>query len=512
MTRKLRLPGFFLLAILVHTFAQAVDNPPDSPAAQPVPAATPVPPAAEQKIVEPAQPQKAPPAVAPPVKPAPIPVVPFKPASAPAAIARPALTPVIPPKPASAPVPAAPAKPMQAPAPSVHAAPVPPAPAKPTPVDAVDIASQTVDIEVFVREGCLNCENAHEFLGKLKKLKPHIRINIRDVRKEPAALELLRRMAQNQNIAELDYPAFIVGGHLIIGFTEEENTARQILEYLPVTPSAVPRGENGSHPCETGNEPACGLIAPAHVEKPQSIIIEIFGHSVALTHIGMPLYTITMGLLDGLNYGSTWVLILMISLLAPLKDRTLMLSIAGTFIAVQGLIYFALMAAWFNLIQLVEISRISQIVFSSIAVVAAVVYFKNYLYFGHNISFASHEIAKPGIYTRIRKIVQAETLVTALLATVLLAILVQISEFSYTSVFPALYTHVLALQKFSTLSNYGYLILYDFAYMLDDLVVLAIGVFSLSQGRQQEMNGRMLKLISSLALLGTAAYLLLLRY
>jgi hypothetical protein len=71
---------------------------------------------------------------------------------------------------------------------------------------------------------------------------------------------------------------------------------------------------------------------------------------------------------------------------------------------------------------------------------------------------------------------------------------------------------VLALQKFNTLSNYGYLILYDFAYMLDDLVVLAIGVFSLSQGRQQEMNGRMLKLISSLALLGTAAYLLLLRY
>lgn len=512
MTRKLRLPGFFLLAMLVYTFAWAVDEPPVSAAAASAPAATPALSAAEQKTVDPAQPQKVPPAVAPQPKPASAPVVPFKPASAPAAIARPALKPVIPPKPASAPVPAAPAKPMQAPAPSVHAAPVPPAPAKPAPVDSADIASQTVDIEVFVREGCLNCGSAHEFLGKLKKLKPHIRINIRDVRKEPAALELLKRMAQNQNIAELDYPAFIVGGHLIIGFTEEENTARQILEYLPVSPSAALQGENGSHPCVTGNEPDCGLIAPTPVDKPQSIIIEIFGHSVALTHIGIPLYTITMGLLDGLNYGSTWVLILMISLLAPLKDRTLMLSIAGTFIAVQGLIYFALMAAWFNLIQLVEISRISQIVFSSIAVITAVIYFKNYLYFGHNISFASHEIAKPGIYTRIRKIVQAETLITALLATVLLAILVQISEFSYTSVFPALYTHVLALQKFNTLSNYGYLILYDFAYMLDDLVVLAIGVFSLSQGRQQEMNGRMLKLISSLALLGTAAYLLLLRY
>lgn len=499
MIKKLHLPGICFIAMLSPAMSWAANESPDSPAAQSAPAAAPAISAPAHQTTAQSAPQKSAPAPVTAAKPAPAIVAPFKPASAPAPAA-PAKPVPVPAKPVPAPV--APPKPAHAQSAPTQAAPAQPAAAE-------NVTSQTVDIEVFVREGCLHCDKANEFLSKLKKLKPQLRINIRDVRKEPAALELLRRMAQNQGVSKLDYPAFVVGGHLIIGFTEEENTASQILDNLPVS---QPSTQNGSPNCATGNEPGCGLIAPPAVEKPQMIIIDLFGHSIPLKHISIPLFTVAMGLLDGLNHGSTWVLILMISLLAPLKDRTLMLSIAGTFIAVQGLIYFVLMSAWFNLVLLVEASRIAQFVFSGIAFTAAVIYFKNYLYHGHSISFASHEIAKPGIYTRIRKIVQAETLLTALLATVMLAILVQIGEFSYTSVFPALYTHVLTLQKLDTLSNYGYLLLYDFAYMLDDLIVLAIGVISLSQARQEETDGRMLKLISGLALLGTAAYLLLLRH
>jgi hypothetical protein len=56
-----------------------------------------------------------------------------------------------------------------------------------------------------------------------------------------------------------------------------------------------------------------------------------------------------------------WVLLLMISLLAPLNDRRRMLAIAGTFVLVQGIAYFAIMAAWLNLFLLIGMSRASQI-------------------------------------------------------------------------------------------------------------------------------------------------------
>ena len=131
------------------------------------------------------------------------------------------------------------------------------------------------------------------------------------------------------------------------------------------------------------------------------------------------------------------------------------------------------------------------------------------MHFGQILSISSHEIEKPGIYTRIRKIVEAKNIVIALSVTVLLAIFVQISEFAFTSVFPGVYTSVLAIQKLDNLSNYGYLLLYDVSYMLDDIIVLIIGVITLSERRSDDKEGRMIKLISCLSLLGLGAFLLL---
>ncbi|MDD1605363.1 MAG: NrdH-redoxin, partial [Methylococcaceae bacterium] len=74
--------------------------------------------------------------------------------------------------------------------------------------------------------------------------------------------------------------------------------------------------------------------------------------------------------------------------------------------------------------------------------------------------------------------------------------------------FPALYTRILTLKQLGTVSYYGYLLLYNAAYMLDDLIILSIGVITLSQHRLQEKEGRWLKLISGLTMVGLGIYLL----
>jgi glutaredoxin len=367
---------------------------------------------------------------------------------------------------------------------------------------------ESIDIEFFIREGCIQCDTAKDFLTKLQKLKPELKISIRDVRKEPAALELLKRMAQNHGDAALDYPAFVVGGQLIIGFTDEANSAQQILDTIAVAHPPHDRTNEDTESCITGKDLSCGLIKVPLVAQEKAISFDIFGHNVSLLQIGLPLFTIAMGLLDGLNHGSIWVLVLMISLLSPMNNRPLMIAIAGTFIFVQSIFYFILMVAWLNLNMLIETSRFTGILFGSIALFAGVTYLVKYIYFGEKLTLSSHEISKPGIYTRIRKIVETEGLFAILLSTAALAILVQLGEFAFTSVFPVLYTKVLSLQHLSSLSNYSYLLLYDFAYMLDDTIVLAIGVITLSQTRPELTEGRTLKLISGLLMMALAGYLL----
>jgi hypothetical protein len=202
------------------------------------------------------------------------------------------------------------------------------------------------------------------------------------------------------------------------------------------------------------------------------------------------------------------VLILMISLLAPLNNRPRMFAVAGTFIAVQGAAYFVFMAAWLNLFLLVGLSRLSEIAIAVLALLAGSVNLKDYWSFGRGISLSIPASAKPGIYARMRRILQAENLTAALVGTVALGVLVQIVELMCTSGFPALFTRILTLQQLDSLGYYAYLLLYDLAYMSDDLVILTIGIVTLSQHRLQEREGRWLKLISGLVMVALGAYLL----
>ena len=237
-------------------------------------------------------------------------------------------------------------------------------------------------------------------------------------------------------------------------------------------------------------------------------MLDFFGHRLSLDEVGLPLFTLAMGLLDGFNPCSMWVLILMISLLAPMNNRPRMFAIAGTFVAVEGLAYFIFMAAWLNLFLLIGLSRISEIVIAAIALLAGMINLKDFWFYGRGFSLSIPDAAKPDIYARMRRILHAENLTGALIGTVVLAILVQIVEFMCTSGFPALYTRILTLKQLDSMSYYSYLLLYNLAYMFDDVIILAIGVITLSQRRLQEKEGRWLKLISGLVMVGLGIYLI----
>ena len=83
----------------------------------------------------------------------------------------------------------------------------------------------------------------------------------------------------------------------------------------------------------------------------------------------------------------------------------------------------------------------------------------------------------------------------------------QMVEFMCTSGFPALYTKILMFEQLGHISYYSYLLLYNVAYLFDDFIILALGIITLSQRRLQEKEGRWLKLISGLVMLGLTVYL-----
>jgi glutaredoxin len=169
------------------------------------------------------------------------------------------------------------------------------------------------DLEIFVRAGCPHCEAAKIFLDDLRRERPAVRIALYDVAEDSAARQRLATLAAERGMTNIGVPTFLIGTELIVGFLSADTTGAEIRARL----------DENRH-----------SAAPLPIVE--SIQTKWFGE-LHVRNLGLPLFTIVIGLLDGFNPCSMWVLIFMLSLLAGLANRPKMLLIAGTFVAVEGI-------------------------------------------------------------------------------------------------------------------------------------------------------------------------------
>jgi len=243
-------------------------------------------------------------------------------------------------------------------------------------------------------------------------------------------------------------------------------------------------------------------------KDPDTVTLPFIGE-VRWKDWGLPAFTILVGLVDGFNPCAMWVLLFLLSLLVNLRDRRKILAVAGTFVLISGLAYLAFMAAWLNVFQLIGLLRPAQVILGLIGVSVGIIHIKDYFAFKRGLSLSIPESVKPGLYDRMRKIVQAETLCSAILGASVLAVLVNVVELLCTAGLPAMYTGVLTLQNLSPWQNYAYLLLYIAAYMFDDALMVTVVVVTLGRHKLQERGGRILKLISGVVILVLGTIMLL---
>jgi glutaredoxin/uncharacterized membrane protein HdeD (DUF308 family) len=352
--------------------------------------------------------------------------------------------------------------------------------------EAISAGVPVQEIDVYVRTGCPHCETAKVFLNKLRAERPSVNIRIYDIAEDPAALRRLKSLAAERGVTQLGVPAFVIDGELIVGFRSNDTTGSEIRERLDRQDADGGRSS----------------VTQEHFQAPW------FGE-VRVSDMGLPLFTVILGLLDGFNPCAMWVLLFLLSLLVNLHDRRKMALLAGVFVMVSGLVYFAFMAAWLSVFLVVGISRTLQVSLGAVAMLVGLVNLKDFFALHQGVSFSIPEFAKPEYYARVRRILQAEDIVGALAGIVILAVLVNLIELLCTAGFPALYTQILSLRHMPPWEYYGYLALYNLAYIFDDSLMVAIAVMTLSHTKLQNRAGRWLKLVSGVVMAALGAVLLI---
>ena len=348
------------------------------------------------------------------------------------------------------------------------------APAAPAGVDG-----DTDVLIVYVRDGCPHCAAAKEYLPQFAAERPWLRIDYRAVDRSESAREELMRIARDSDNWPPGVPTFVFNGRVLAGFGTPETSAPQLA---------------------------------ALVEQRRPIADQIEGGwlgTLSVDRLGLPLFTLAIGLLDGFNPCAMWVLLFLLSMLVHLRDRRRMALIAGTFVLVSGAIYFAFMAAWLNLFLVVGLSNALRIGLAVVALVIAAVNIKDAIRPGQGFSLSIPDAVKPGLYARMRSTLRADSLLLSLAGVASLAVVVNIVELLCTAGLPAMYTAILTQQGLSPAAHYAYLGLYILGYITDDALMVGTAVFALSNRKLTEAAGRRLKLLSGLVMLALGVVMLL---
>jgi hypothetical protein len=313
---------------------------------------------------------------------------------------------------------------------------------------------------------------------------PWIGLHDLELRQHPENTRRYVDMAAQLGEEARSVPAFIYCGQIEVGWDSAETTGASVLRSLEA--------------CRAGH---------ATARQVQALRLPGIGE-IDQDRLPLPALTILIAAMDAFNPCAFFVLLFLLSLLVHQHDRSRMLIIGGVFVLLSGLMYFAFMAAWLGLFKIVGSLPRLTLTAGSLAFVIGVVNVKDFYAFKQGVSLSIPDLRKTDIFRRGRRILAAGSLPAMVVATVLLAVAANFYELLCTAGFPMVYTHLLSLHAGSPGTHYLYLALYNVVYVLQLLLIVLVFVRTMGVRKLSEREGRLLKLLSGLMMMGLGVLLL----
>lgn len=354
--------------------------------------------------------------------------------------------------------------------------------------------SGKIKVYFFWGDGCPHCEKEKPYLDELKLKYPEIEIAAYEVWHNRENARLFGKTVKAFGIESVGVPATFIGDLSFVGFSE--NMKKKIEDRIKFCRKfgCMDALENTGIALKQEDEPVVALP---------------FLGKIDASKVSLPAYTVILGLLDSFNPCAFFVLFFLLSLLIHARSRKRMLLIGGTFVFFSGFVYFLFMSAWLNFFLLVGQLVIITLIAGIIALTVASINIKDFFYFKKGVSLSISESAKPRLFERMRTLVKATSVSSMLAGTVVLATAANMYEFLCTAGFPMVFTRILTLHRLPAPEYYLYLVLYNVIYVLPLIAIVLVFIVTFGTRKITEWQGRVLKLVSGLMMLGLGLILLI---
>lgn len=348
-----------------------------------------------------------------------------------------------------------------------------------------------VHLWFFWSQHCPHCRDARITVERMDRDFPWLVLHSHDVAASPADARLYAEMASQLGQEARSVPGFMLCGEMMTGFERDDTTGRLLQQWAQSCLAQMVQS----------NAPA--VSSPSIHPVPQVIA------GFDLARLSLPAVTVLLAAMDAFNPCAFFVLLFLLSLLTHEHSRSRMLVVGGVFVLCSGLVYFGLMSAWLNIFLVMGELRVVTVVAGLLAIGMAAVNLKDYVWFKRGFSLSIPDSARPRLYVRMRRLLMMHSLPGMLLGTVTLALAANSYELLCTAGFPMIYTRLLTLQGLSASTHYAYLALYSIVYVLPLFAIVVTYVFTLGSRKLSEGEGRVLKLVSGLMMLGLGSALVM---
>ncbi|MFA6427413.1 MAG: hypothetical protein WCW16_03125 [Candidatus Magasanikbacteria bacterium] len=340
-----------------------------------------------------------------------------------------------------------------------------------------------IEYTLFHLETCPHCRDEIKFLDKkvMPKYGQYIDLNLYEV-SSPENQEVFQQYGFFFKTDVGGVPMAFIDGQIVQGYASDKTTGKQILAIVErklAEKGFIEKPENNETNTTTTSEtnPNCSVEDGGA----NCISIPIIG-TIDPKSFSLPLLTVVLGLLDGFNPCAMWALLFLISLLLGMEDKRRMWLLGSLFILASGIVYFIFMAAWLQLILFIGMIFVIRVI---IGLAGILIGGKNLWDFWKNrktdgvVCKVSKNDGTKKTFDKIKDIVYRKNLWWSILGILLLGFSVNLVELACSAGFPAIFTQVLALNDLPSWERYLYMVGYIIFYMLDDMVVFLIAMFTL---------------------------------
>jgi len=349
-----------------------------------------------------------------------------------------------------------------------------------------EVAEDKIFIDVLEREECIHCQAQKEFFDELEVQRDDLQINYREIKVE-AHKEMFDKVTDLEGITKVT-PITLINGKLIEGFDSSDTTGRMYLDMLKnADPSRnasfeefletydanqVVRGGSGCSADKGCSADGSGY-EPFYIKLP-------FMESIDIKKYSLPVMSFVLGAVDGFNPCAMWVLVTFILILSKIGDKKKLWQVIGLFLAAQAIMYALILNLWMTVWDFVGLDAIITPIVGTVAIVAGSFFLWEFMQKDAGCMVTSGK-AKSATKSKIEAIASKKFSLVTAAGIIGIALSINVIEFACSIGIPQVFTKILDLNFVSFWGKQFYMSLYILAYMIDDLIVFMVALYSLDK-------------------------------